>query len=102
MARIVKFTQVESDLRRLHPTEVECGYRSYEVDGRRFLQLDTYGSAARRGTGTSQSLQLDEEAAAKLMGLLQKAFPQLAVEAPRSVWQRLWAQVSGVVKRSHR
>jgi hypothetical protein len=57
---------------------VTCGYRWFEVDGRRILQLDTYGSADRAIPGkVSQSLQLDESAARELKLLIQRAFTGL-------------------------
>jgi hypothetical protein len=62
----------------LHKTEVECGYAVIDVDGRRYLQLETYGSSDRKIPGKiSQTLQLDHERALELRRLLQLAFPQL-------------------------
>lgn len=48
-------------------TEVECTYDVIEADGKKFLQLDTYGSAQREIKGKkSQSLRLSPEAIAHL------------------------------------
>ncbi|MBU5639034.1 hypothetical protein KOM00_20135 [Geomonas sp. Red69] len=48
-------------------TEADCTYDVIEVDGKRFLQLDTYGSAQREIKGKkSQSLRLSPEAIAHL------------------------------------
>lgn len=57
-------------------TEVECGWRVGQVDRRRILHLETYGSAERRRQGkVSQVIDLDERAARELVGILRKAFP---------------------------
>ena len=58
--------------------EVECGYGTFEDRGRRFLQLDTYGSADRAIPGkVSQTFHLDEEGARELKKLLLESFPGL-------------------------
>jgi hypothetical protein len=63
----------------LHPTRVDCEWSSFERDGKRLLQLDTYGSDERKDKGTvSQTLQLDESAAGELLRILRKAFPGIA------------------------
>lgn len=57
---------------------VTCGYRWFDVGGRRILQLDTYGSEERAIPGkVSQSLQLDEGVARELKALIERAFPGL-------------------------
>jgi hypothetical protein len=59
--------------------EVNCGWAIFESDGRRYLQLDTYGSRTRAMPGkVSQSIQLNEEGAGELVRLLAKAFPGVA------------------------
>jgi hypothetical protein len=56
--------------------EVECGYTAFEREGRRYLQLDTYGSNDRAIPGkVSQSIQLDEDGARELKRLIQQSFP---------------------------
>jgi hypothetical protein len=56
--------------------EVDCGYAIFESAGRRYLQLDTYGSAERVIPGkVSQTIQIDESGAKELRKLLQRAFP---------------------------
>jgi hypothetical protein len=60
----------------LHPTRVDCEWSTFELDGKRLLQLDTYGSDERKDKGTvSQTLQLDETAARELLRILRTAFP---------------------------
>jgi hypothetical protein len=59
-------------------TETDCGFLIADVDGKRILHLETYGSAERqlRGKG-SQFLQIEQERAGELLQLLQEAFPDL-------------------------
>ncbi|MBU5615412.1 hypothetical protein [Geomonas azotofigens] len=48
-------------------TEVACTYAVIETDGKKFLQLDTYGSAQREIKGKkSQSVRLSPEAIAQI------------------------------------
>ncbi len=77
MARISDFTPVTSQRQSMHEL-VECGWRYFDVQGRRLLQLDTYGSSDRKIRGKiSQSVQLDEEAAKQLLNIIAEAFPRL-------------------------
>jgi hypothetical protein len=78
MARVAEFFDLEMDDPRLHPTAVDCGVKSFEIGDETFLQLSTYGSSDRKGSGVSQTLQLDVTAAAYLMGVLRRTFPQLS------------------------
>ena len=68
-----------SDLRP-HATEVDCAYQVVQGDGgASLLQLSTYGSDNRKsGPKVSQTLQLDEEAAAALVDILRSAFPLIS------------------------
>jgi hypothetical protein len=76
MALIRRFIENAQGPQRRHPTTVECGYRIVTVDSDVYLQLDTYGSNDRQIPGkTSQSLQLDREAAQQLKQLLERSFP---------------------------
>ncbi|MFE5339976.1 hypothetical protein ACFQ80_07125 [Isoptericola sp. NPDC056578] len=60
-------------------SETECTWRESTREGRKVLQLDTYGSRQRRDVGTiSQSIQLDEQAAAELLDVIGQVFPALA------------------------
>lgn len=78
MARIGRLFEVESDARKEHGP-VDCGYRTFDTNGKTLLQLDTYGSTQRAQPGTiSQSLQVDEATAEQLIEILERAFPRLA------------------------
>lgn len=77
MARVRKFFEVPSDSKQ-HPTEVECGWSVVRLPEERLLQLSTYGSEQRQShPKVSQTLQLDERAAATLLDIISKAFPTL-------------------------
>lgn len=77
MALISEFSEVKSDIQRLHGP-VTCGYRTFATDGKVVLQLDTYGSSERQiPNKISQSLQLDVNGARELRDILLKAFPEL-------------------------
>jgi hypothetical protein len=75
VALIGEFTKIHKESNRVHDT-VECGWTVFESDGATFLQLDTYGSSGREIPGkVSQSIQLDEAGAARLVRILLQAFP---------------------------
>ncbi|WNM35342.1 hypothetical protein RKE30_35750 [Streptomyces sp. Li-HN-5-11] len=77
MALIKEFQSVTSDAQRLHGP-VTCGYRAFTLDGRRVLQLDTYGSLDRKiPDKISQSIQLDAESARELLKIIEDCFPDL-------------------------
>jgi hypothetical protein len=78
VALIEKFEERSIGTGRLHDP-VDCGYRAFVVgDGRTVLQLETYGRSSRAEPGkVSQSLQLDQEAAAELIKILRRSFPSL-------------------------
>ncbi|MFH8450389.1 hypothetical protein ACH4CD_14195 [Streptomyces fungicidicus] len=78
MALINEFQQAPSDAQRVHGT-VTCGYRAFTIEGRRILQLDTYGSTDRAiPNKISQSVQLDAEGARALLGIIAEAFPEIS------------------------
>jgi hypothetical protein len=53
-----------------------AGWHVAEHEGRKVLQIDTYGSPDRQDAGTvSQSLQLDRERAQQLVKVIQRIFP---------------------------
>jgi hypothetical protein len=55
--------------------EVEAVYYFQERDGRRLLQISTFGRATRQEVGkVSQTFQLDEIAARELYGILKDRF----------------------------
>jgi hypothetical protein len=75
MAIVTNFTHVTKD-RVGRPKTTECGYCSVEIDGTRYVLLETYGSTDRAVPGKiSQSLHLDRDRAAELVALLDRAFP---------------------------
>lgn len=75
MTRIRKFVKGSGTGVREHPTEVDCGFSIISIGGKRYLQLNTYGSAHRKIPGKmSQTLQLDARAARQLRSLLDEAF----------------------------
>jgi hypothetical protein len=73
VAQIASFARKRpTGTERAHPTEVECGYKSFvDSAGRHLLQFDTYGSDERVIPGkVSQSLQVDQARARKLIEIL--------------------------------
>jgi hypothetical protein len=73
VALIVKFEERGGNERR--HGDVNCGYRWFDVDGQRILQLDTYGSDERQIPGkVSQSIQLDEQGARDLLSIIRRTF----------------------------
>lgn len=70
MALIDRFTY-RSDRTVTYRTCVECGWTYDKTEG--LLQLETYASD---GT-TSQILQIDQQRAAELMGIIAQVFPAL-------------------------
>lgn len=77
MALIAEFQHVVSDRISMHKP-VLCGWRSFTVEGKVVLQLDTYGSDERQiPNKVSQSIQLDRQGAATLLQLIRDTFPGL-------------------------
>lgn len=77
MALISSFEKITGERQAIHGP-VECGWRAFSIDGRKILQLDTYGSAERKFQGkVSQSIQLDEARARELLEIIRCAFPAL-------------------------
>lgn len=75
MALVKRFEERPIEPKRIHG-EVVCGYVSTDLQGRRILQLETYGSPDREIPGkVSQSLQLDEDGARELKRILEMSFP---------------------------
>lgn len=70
--------QVELDdrsVKSLHPTQVVCKYMVSETNGKKVLQLNTYGSDSREIPGKlSQTLQFDEAAAKQLAAIIAREF----------------------------
>ena len=75
MAIVTGFSHVTKD-RIGRPKTTECGFCAVEIDGTRYLLLETYGAADREIPGkVSQSLHLDRDQAAELKRLLETNFP---------------------------
>ena len=74
MAKIKTFTKGERDRYSTHD-EIEAEYFSFDRDGRRLFQIDIYGREKRQIPGkTSQTIQLDKDAAQQLISILKKEF----------------------------
>lgn len=77
MALIQQIERANRERQRVHGA-VECTYSVFSERGKRYLQLDTYGSADRAFAGkVSQSIQIDETSARRLQALIAEAFPNL-------------------------
>lgn len=78
MARIVQFKPSEKVDHKVHQV-IECCYFHFATpDGKRYLQLDTLGSRARKIPGkVSQTIQLDEDGAREMLRVIKEAFPNL-------------------------
>ncbi len=75
MALIKSVLKDEKRFRSVHPTEVDCRYVVGECDGRKVLQLNTYGSMKREMTDKlSQTMQFDEASARMLWTVLGREF----------------------------
>ena len=73
MAKISKFKKGDNRERYTVHDEIEAEFYSFERDGRRLFQIDMYGRAQREIPGKlSQTVQLDKDAAAQLIAILQK------------------------------
>ena len=54
---------------------VGAGYKFFELEGKKYFQIDTYGKDGREIPGkVSQSIQFDEEFARELVRLLREEF----------------------------
>jgi hypothetical protein len=75
VARIKRFFKEAPSNPREHPTAAECGYSTAAFNGKRYLQLSTYGSDQRKYPGkVSQTIQLDRKAAQELSRLIGRSF----------------------------
>lgn len=74
MARIAKFQVGHMDRFQLHD-EVEAKLFMQDYDGRRLMQISTYGRPGRQDVGKlSQTVQLDEDAAHQLYEIMKVEF----------------------------
>lgn len=71
MALIRKLLEAKKERQSVHG-EVECTYSVFsDSQGRRYLQLETFGSPVRKLTGkTSQSMQFDEDSLRELKRII--------------------------------
>lgn len=75
MAVISRFEADDRSFKSLHPTRVVARYLTAESDGKKILQLNTYGSNNRQVPGKlSQTIQIDQSAAEELFQILKKEF----------------------------
>jgi hypothetical protein len=75
MALIAGFERVGMERPRVHGS-VECTYTIFEAaNGQKYLQLNTFGSRDRQLPGKqSQTIQLNQESAIKLLKILTSEF----------------------------
>lgn len=77
MARVRSIEQGSQTVR-AHPTEVDCFYQTVSTPRGLLLHLSTFGSDQRASEAkSSQSLQLDETIARRLVEALREAFPHI-------------------------
>jgi hypothetical protein len=71
MALVRRFSEATKERQSIHG-EVECAYSILsDIQGRKFLQLETFGSSARKFLGkTSQSIQFDEASLRELRRII--------------------------------
>ena len=77
MARITRLIKEEKIRSRLHEI-VDCTYSVFQIDGKTYIQIDTYGTKEREFVGkASQNIQIDREAAIQLKRILLESFPDI-------------------------
>lgn len=75
MAVIVNFEPDDRKLRGLHPTQVSAKILVEPVDGKKVVQINTYGSDEREMPDKlSQTIQLTEKSARQLWEILGREF----------------------------
>ena len=75
MAMVTDVIPDDRNASKIHPTRVEVRYIFVEIDGRKFVQLNTYGSQDRMmPEKLSQTLQFDRANARKLWELIGREF----------------------------
>lgn len=74
MALIRKLEKLDGERHQLHE-EVEAKYATFTLDGKGFVQINTYGRPTREVPGkVSQSVQFDKSSAEQLVAILRKEF----------------------------
>lgn len=72
MALVNKFVQQNLEKDSKH-TVVDCTYTIIQSNGKKFLQIDTYGSNQRKIKGKkSQSIRFSEEAISQLKNIIEQ------------------------------
>ncbi len=75
MAIVISLEKDDRSFKSSHPTELSAKYMVAECDGKKVLQLNTYGSPHREYPGKlSQTLQFNENSARELLAVLQDEF----------------------------
>ena len=75
MAFVKTVVKDHRELRSLHPTQLVCRYVVGERDGKKVIQLNSYGSDQREELDKlSQTLQFDAQSAAELFTVLKSEF----------------------------
>ncbi|MGG7566115.1 hypothetical protein ACQ5SO_08145 [Rhodovulum sp. DZ06] len=78
MARITSFHEGQHNPNARPHTETECSFSFVEVHGEPMVNLATFGSKDRQKKGsTSQTIQLDREAALALVEILRRQFDDI-------------------------
>jgi hypothetical protein len=70
LALVTKLEKAEINAR-VHG-EVEADYNIVIKDGKKYLQINTYGSEQRRENKVSQTIQFNEESANQLIKIIKK------------------------------
>jgi hypothetical protein len=78
MALVNEITKSTKERQKLHDETTCLSSVFTDDDGRRYIQLDTYGSKTRQmANKVSQSIQLSEQASAQLKKLIESTYPEL-------------------------
>ncbi len=74
MARIRKFVKIDKIRNSIH-FEVECTYCIFDEQGKKYIQIDTYGTDQRQVRNqASQNIQFDKDTAIQLVNMLKTEF----------------------------
>lgn len=78
MALVSKIERSSKSRYARHDPVVRTRAYTFSLHGETYVQFDTYGRDSREVEKVSQSIQVTEEGARELLGLLADAFPGLA------------------------
>jgi hypothetical protein len=74
MALVKRFERTDRDRYAIHE-EIDAKYMIFERDGRKVVQIDTFGRDDRANPGKqSQTIQLDQDSASALFAILKREF----------------------------